>query len=90
MNKKLTGALVATAVAGLFLAGNSFAQATGTSAAAAKEAKTVKCWGGNECKGKGSCKGEANACAGKNGCKGKAWINTTEADCKAKGGTVKE
>ncbi len=86
MNKRLSGAILATAVAGLFLAGNAFAadQTQG-----AKEAKTVKCWGTNACKGKGACHAEGNACAGKNGCKGQGWVNLTEAECKAKGGTVK-
>lgn len=86
MNKKLTGALLATAVAGMFLAGNAFAAGTTDT----KEAKTVKCWGANACKGHGACKTSENGCAGKNGCKGKSWTNLTEEECKAKGGTTKE
>jgi hypothetical protein len=52
------------------------------------EAAKVKCVGGNDCKGKGSCNGAGHSCAGENSCKGKGWIMTSEADCKAKGGTV--
>lgn len=88
MNKKLTGALLATAVAGMFLAGNAFA--AGGDHGHTKEAKTVKCWGANACKGHGACKTSENACSGKNGCKGKSWTNLTEEECKAKGGTTKE
>ena len=51
-------------------------------------AANVKCTGVNECKGKGACAGAGNACAGKNECKGKGVTSMTEADCKAKGGTV--
>ncbi len=87
MSKKLTGALLATAVAGMFLTGHAFAA---EKAAGTTEAKTVKCWNTNACKGKGACKGSENACAGKNGCKGKGWSKMTAEDCKAKGGTAKD
>jgi len=46
------------------------------------------CKGINECKGQGGCKSGDNGCAGKNSCKGKGWIELSEKDCKAKGGTV--
>jgi len=49
MNKKLNGALVAAAVAGLFLAGKVIAQ---EQPSPTEEAK-VHCMGVNECKGKG-------------------------------------
>ena len=48
----------------------------------------VHCGGVNACKGHGACKGEANACGGKNGCAGKGWVELTEDECTAKGGTT--
>lgn len=83
MKTKVIGAVIATAVAGLILAGNLQAQTTIT-----KDAK-VKCSGVNACKGKGACKGSENACAGKNGCKGKGWMEVaSEQECTSKGGKV--
>ncbi len=83
MTKKQTGAMVAAAVAGLFLAGKAMAQTpTGAVKPEAKPAK-VHCEGVNECKGKGACKGADNSCGGKNGCKGKGWVDMTQADCNA-------
>jgi hypothetical protein len=83
VNKHAKGALIAAAVAGLFLGGQALA-AEGEAGAAAK----VKCAGGNECKGKSACGTKEHSCHGQNACKGKGWIMTDEADCKAKGGTV--
>ena len=84
VNKQVKGAVIAAAVAGLFVAGHAMAAGDGTSAEAAK----VKCVGGNSCKGKGSCAMAEHSCAGENSCKGKGWIMTSDADCKAKGGKV--
>lgn len=82
MSKKRTGALIASVVAGLVMAGQV------ASVAHATEGK-VKCSGVNECKGKGACKSADNACAGANGCKGKGWIEVgSEKECTDKGGTV--
>ncbi|MFN8626879.1 MAG: hypothetical protein U0587_12995 [Candidatus Binatia bacterium] len=87
MNVRMKGAIVATAVAGMFLARGALAQA---SAGAGKaEAKTVHCEGINACKGKGACNGATHSCAGKNECKGKGWLDVSADECKAKGGTVK-
>ncbi len=80
------GAVIATAVAGLFSARVALAEDAGTAKGAA-EVK-VHCQGINSCKGKGECGGATHDCAGKNECKGKGWIETSDADCKAKGGTV--
>ena len=86
MKRNVKGALVATAVAGLFLAGGALAAEQGGKA----EAK-VKCEGINACKGQGACGGAGHDCAGKNACKGKGWVEVSSADeCKAKGGTVKQ
>ncbi len=86
MNRQITGALIATAVAGLLLTGQAGAQEGSSGEKAAK----VKCTGGNECKGKGSCGTAEHSCAGQNACKGKGWIMTSDADCKAKGGKVEK
>jgi hypothetical protein len=83
VNKQVKGALIAAAVAGLFLSGQAVA------AEGEGKAAKVKCVGGNACKGKGACNTAEHSCAGQNSCKGKGWIMTdSEADCKAKGGTV--
>jgi hypothetical protein len=85
MNRVAKGAVIATAVAGLFLAKAAMA----ADPAAGGEAKKVKCEGGNSCKAQGECGGAKHDCAGKNECKGKGWVMLTAADCKAAGGTVK-
>jgi len=84
--KNVKGTLIAGAVATMFAFG-----AHAEDKAPAKDAKAgaqIKCTGLNECKGKGACAGAGNACAGKNECKGKGVTKATEADCKAKGGTI--
>jgi hypothetical protein len=86
MKTHVKGAVIATAVASMFLARGAFAQGEG---AKGTEATKVHCEGVNECKGKGACGGAGHDCAGKNACKGKGWIDLSAAECKAKGGTVK-
>lgn len=84
MHKGLKGALIASAVAGLFVAGPALADDHG------KEGGGVKCMGANACKGQGACavKG-GHDCAGMNSCKGKGWIKVSSADeCTKKGGKV--
>jgi hypothetical protein len=75
------GALVASAVAGLFVA------ATPAIVHAKGHAK-VKCSGINDCKGKGACKSATSSCKGMNDCKGKGWVETSDKECKKKNGTV--
>jgi hypothetical protein len=76
-------ALIAAMAAGFF-------SASAPLVVKAADSDKVQCQGVNSCKGKSACHGAANACAGQNACKGKGWIQTTEKDCKAKGGkTVK-
>ena len=87
MKTHVKGALIAAAVASLFVARGTFAQ--GEKAGKAEGAK-VKCEGVNECKGKGACNGAGHDCGGKNGCKGKGWVELSSAECKTKGGTVKQ
>jgi hypothetical protein len=75
------GALIAAMAAGFFSASTPLV-------ARAADADKVQCQGVNSCKGKSACHGANNGCAGQNSCKGKGWIQTTEKDCKAKGGKV--
>jgi hypothetical protein len=75
------GAIVASAVAGLFVAAT-------PAVSHAKAGGKIKCMGANECKGKGGCKSAKNECKGKNGCKGEGWNEMSEKDCKSKNGTV--
>jgi hypothetical protein len=75
------GALVAAAVAGLFISATPLV-------ASAKAGDKIHCQGVNACKGKGSCHSADNACKGQNGCKGKGWTEMSEKACKDKGGTV--
>jgi hypothetical protein len=78
-------AILASAVASLFLAGA--ARADGKTEM--KKSSTVKCTGINSCGGKGACKSADNACSGKNSCKGKGWTATaSEKECTDQGGKV--
>lgn len=63
-------------------------EATPTPPASATTAAKIFCGGVNDCAGKSACKTAKHACAGKNSCKGQGIVELTEADCKAKGGTV--
>lgn len=84
MNKKLTGAILATAVAS-FLVGGEVKAHEGHGAQTGK----VKCSGINACSGKSACHTADNACAGKNACKGKGWLEVgNEKECTDKGGKV--
>jgi hypothetical protein len=75
------GALIAAMAAGLFAGGAPLLANAGDS-------DKVHCQGVNSCKGKSACHGASNGCAGQNGCKGKGWVEMTEKECKAKGGTI--
>ncbi len=81
--KKVSGMVLATAAAALFATVN-VASAAEQGAAEAK----VHCAGVNSCKGTSECKSAHNGCKGQNSCKGEGWLNKTEAECKAEGGTV--
>ncbi len=88
------GAIVAAMAAGLFTAAL-------PAASRAADTDKVHCYGINECKGQGACKGAGScsgknscksvgSCAGTNSCKGKGWIETSEKECRAKGGRVEK
>jgi len=84
------GALLASAVAMMFIAGNVRAQDAGSQAspsASGAKAASVKCVGGNDCKGKGACMGAGHDCKGQNTCKGKGYVMTSsQQECQSKGG----
>jgi len=90
----LSGTILATTVALMFMAKPSFAQQA--SPAPAQQAQ-VRCLGANDCSGKSACKtisgevGSYPASAGphQNSCKGQGMIYTsTTDDCTGKGGKV--
>jgi uncharacterized membrane protein len=83
MNKvKVSGAIMATVVGLMFASQPLFAQDSSSQSA------TVKCVGGNSCKGQSACATASNSCKGQNSCKGKGWITTTSAECTQKGGQI--
>lgn len=83
------GALLASAVAMMFLASSVRAQEGAPAAGSGAKTASVKCVAGNDCKGQSSCKGASNDCKGQNACKGKGFVMTSSADeCKGKGGHV--
>lgn len=78
---KITGAMLATAVALVFA--GSAVQAADSSTATSQ----VKCVGGNSCKGQSACKSASSDCKGQNACKGKGYVLTPSAkECVAAGG----
>ena len=82
--KTITGAVLAAAVGAMFLTTPVFAQ---SSSGNPTSSASVKCIGGNSCKGQSSCKGANNGCMGQNSCKGKGWVMATSAKvCSDKGG----
>ena len=87
MNKRTKGAILASAVGALFIAGAAFAQDSAPSGGAQAQAASVKCVGANACKGQSSCKSTQNDCKGQNACKGKGFVATSSQDeCTQKGG----
>jgi hypothetical protein len=81
--KKVTGAALAVAAAGLFLGG-------AASTVSAAETAKIHCVGLNACKGTSDCKTASNACKGKNECKGQGFTAMTAEECKAKGGKIEK
>jgi uncharacterized membrane protein len=79
----MTGTMLATSVALMFLATPVRAADTSSASGGAQ----IKCMGGNSCKGQSACKTEAHGCAGQNSCKGKGWVLMSNAkQCTAAGG----
>ncbi len=81
---KVTGAMLATAVALIFAGNAAYAADSSDSTAAASQ---VKCVGGNACKGQSACQSAESSCKGRNSCKGKGYVMTpTAKECLAAGG----
>jgi uncharacterized membrane protein len=80
MNK---GVLIAAAAATLLL--NGAVQARAEEKAGGDK---VKCYGINECKGRGSCASSSKSFSGKNECKGERLLNMNKVECEQKGGKV--
>lgn len=82
---KLTGAVLATAVA------LAFTTATAKAADQPNPSSQVKCVGGNACKGQSACKTASSSCQGQNSCKGKGWVMSASADeCSKAGGQAEK
>jgi hypothetical protein len=83
-SKKLTvaGFAMATAIAGLFIAGKGMADDQKPQSA------QICCKGANACKGKSGCMGADNKCKGENSCKGKGWMKMASDQCTKNGGKV--
>ena len=60
------------------------------SAAVAKGATTVHCYGINTCKGTSDCKTAHNECKGLNDCKGQGFKAMSAKKCAAAGGSLTE
>ncbi len=94
MNRRqVLGASVALAAATILVGRTGFASGDdkGDMKKPAAAKKTVKCLGGNDCKGKGECASAdgKHGCAGSNDCKGKGWVMVSSADeCAKAGGKV--
>ena len=71
-------AMLASAVAGLFVAGAAPEALAGDNEGA--EAK-VKCEGVNSCKSKSDCMTATNECKGHNACKGKGYLSISQEEC---------
>lgn len=84
LNKKVSGAVLATAVAGFLLSTPVLAESQSTSSS------KVKCAGIHSCKGNSDCKGNGNSkCKGHNKCAPYGWKYTSsEEACKDQGGKV--
>jgi hypothetical protein len=82
---KVAGAVLAAAVGMLFVAQPIFADDSAKTQNSGQA--SVKCVGGNSCKGQSSCMSAHNSCKGQNACKGKGWVTAASTeDCSQKGG----
>jgi len=66
----IAGAVLAAAVGAMFLSAPLLAQSSSGNSSEA----SVKCIGGNSCKGQSACQTAKNGCMGQNSCKGKGWV----------------
>jgi hypothetical protein len=83
---KLRGAMIATAVAGLFACAHNEPR---PAAPSGDVSATVRCLGVNSCKGQGECKTATHPCGKHTPCKGQGWVTLPSADeCASRGGKV--
>jgi uncharacterized membrane protein len=81
--KKVAGFAIATAAAGLFMAG---ATTTAFAASYGKETAKVHCLGANACKGQSDCATASSSCKGQNSCKGQGMKVLSLKECQTVGG----
>ena len=81
--RKVSGAALAVAAAGLFLSGTA-------ATVSAADTAMVHCVGVNACKGQSDCKTANNACKGHNECKGQGFVAMTAEECTAQGGMIEK
>ena len=81
--KKVSGAALAVAAAGLFLSGTA-------ATVSAADTAMVHCYGVNACKGQSDCKTANSSCKGHNECKGQGFLAMSAEECNAKGGTIEK
>lgn len=86
--KKLTGTVLATAAAALFVSGCASTSQPQASSGSAAQTAQVKCTGVNACKGRSSCKTSASSCKGLNACKGQGFVLMDADTCGHVGGKV--
>ena len=88
-SKKLTGFALASTAALLLTAcgGDSDDTAKQEAEGGAQNAK-IHCMGINACKGQSGCATATSGCKGQNACKGQGWVESTQAECDAAGGTA--
>jgi uncharacterized membrane protein len=79
---KIRKVILASAVAGLFVAGSAIT-ANADSTEGSAEAEKIHCDGVNSCKGHSDCSTATNDCKGLNGCKGKGFVAMTQEECDA-------
>ena len=86
--RKLTGPVLATAAAALFVSGCASTNQSQSSANAGAQTAQVKCTGVNACKGRSSCKTSSSSCKGQNACKGQGFVLMDADTCGHVGGKV--
>ena len=77
--RKFSGVSVAIAAAALF---------GGLTAPVSAGGDSIRCFGVNECRGRGACATANNQCAGQNACRGQGVLETSREACEDAGGRV--
>lgn len=92
LNKQISGATLAMAVASLVGCASSGSSSSQAVASMAKAGTTdlAHCYGVNTCKGHNDCKTAANACAGHASCEGTGFVAIPTKACADVGGKVRD